>query len=80
MENLKFEMGDRCWIHEAQRSPDNPLTEATVVHKFHLDGWAIDWHYVVEVTTSIVPVLYVRTGHTMSDSPDKQIGMWRRNG
>jgi len=73
MKNIK--VGDTVWIYGAGSS-DNKLCPATVEHIFSL--WGYD-HYVVSVSTSIDPVLYIRDGFTISDDPNKPINMWRKS-
>lgn len=74
MITLKFEVGDTAYLHNGGR--DNPLVAGKVVHKFVLYGRE---NYVVEIDTPVDPVLEVRCGWTLSDTPDGEIGMFRHS-
>jgi hypothetical protein len=76
MQMLKFEKGDDCWI--AMGGPK--LCKGKVLEILDLKDHGYTFlNYLIEVQTGIDPVLKVRCGWTMSDHPDKQIGMWRRD-
>lgn len=73
----EYNVGETAWIYFGDHKGE--LTEGTVVHKFRLDGWlSTPWHYVIEIPTSIDPILEVRDPWTMSPAEDQPIGMWSR--
>jgi len=76
MKILTFEVGDQAWLHLDKHQ--GKLTQGTVVHKFQLGEGAINTHYVVSIPTSVDPLLEVRCGYSLSDSPNADIGFWRR--
>lgn len=71
---VKAKVGDTVWIHGVV-SEGNPLWPAKVEHVFHLYGME---QYVVSVETHVEPVLHVRDGFSISDDPNKPIGLFRR--
>jgi len=90
MKQLVFNLGDKVWLHGAHNPPlklklfpwprmvpehsKGGLFEGTVVHIFE----RFSTEYVVEVDTHVEPILYVRDGFTLSDAPNKPIGLFRR--
>lgn len=89
MKKLVFELGDKVWLYGAHNPPlklpwprmlpeqehsKGGLFEGTVVHIFE----RYDTQYVIEVDTSIDPMYFVRDGFTLSDSPTRSIGLFRR--
>lgn len=91
MKILDFDVGDTVWAHGARpyslklklfpwprMVPDysggNPLSEGKVVLEFQRQGTK---YYVVEFETHIDPVLLVYDGLTLSDDPNKPIGLYR---
>lgn len=75
MVRVERKVGDKAWFYFGNHH-GGELTEGTVVHVFQLEGWG-DEHYVVEMPSSIDPVHAVRDPYTVSDAPDKPIGLWR---
>lgn len=60
-----WRVGDQAWIHLGS-SPDNPRERGTIVHVFQLEGWLSGLkHYVVQIETSIDPLLMVRDAMCM---------------
>lgn len=76
MKTLEFKEGDDCWIAMG----GGKLHKGKVLEVLDLSrhGWVNHKHYVVEIPTSIDPVLEIRDGLTMSDAEDAPLGMWRR--
>lgn len=72
MQEIRADIGDTVWIAIGT----DKLQQAEVILTFERYGTT---HYVVEYATHIDPVMTVRDGYTMSDDPDRPIGMWRRN-
>lgn len=73
---IKANVNDTVWIHGVDTEDGNPLCEVKVVHVFELYGRE---HYVVERETYIDPILFVRDGVSITDDPNKPIGLWRRD-
>jgi len=69
-------VGDKVWFYgPLAQAGSNPICMGTVEHTFMLWG---DTQYVISFETSIDPTLYVRDGWSMTDDPDKPIGLYRR--
>jgi hypothetical protein len=71
---LTFDKGDTVWFYSEQKHRE--YTEGKVVAILNLAGWGF-CHYVIEVETSIDPVLYIRDGFTLSNDKNKPLGMYR---
>lgn len=74
MEYVKLKEGDPAWIYMSGHSGN--LSQGKVVKVVQLDGWPSE-HYIIEVATPVDPVLEIRDGTTVSDDPQKSIGLWR---
>jgi hypothetical protein len=94
MKVLAFDVGDKVWAHGAKPQTfrlklwpwpkmvadyryqgEAKLSEGKVVLEFQKYETK---YYVVEFQSSVEPILMVYTGWTLSDSPNKPIGIWRR--
>lgn len=70
-----YEIGDQAWIFVGNHQGE--LSAGTVVHKFVPHGWPENAvHYVVEVRTSIDPLLEVRCPMSMASAAAGPIGLW----
>lgn len=69
-----YAVGDSCWIYGGNH--DGEKTAATVVHVFSLPDWVVPQHYVVQMESSIDPILAVRNAMTMAATEDEDIGLW----
>lgn len=72
----EYEVGQTVWIHAGGK--DNPLHEGKIVHKFKLEGWYYQTHYVVEILTHIDPILEVRNWFSLSPDAVGPINLWRQ--
>lgn len=74
----KYEIGDTVWIHGVRTGE---LTQGKVIKSFTLAeaGYNEDMiFYVVEIPTSIDPLLEIREWMTMSQDAEGPVGIWRR--
>jgi hypothetical protein len=72
MQNVKLELGQKCWVHGVDGSKKS---ECTVVHIFSRYGRD---QYVLEYETHVDPVPMVRDGFSVSDAENLPIGLWRK--
>jgi hypothetical protein len=75
MQEVDLMVGDPCWCYLGNHKGE--LTKGTVVHILNLEGWSHK-HYVIEIPTSVEPLLEVRDGLSVSDSAKGPIGFLRR--
>ena len=69
-----YEVGQDVWI--ALGGPG--LVKGRIVHYFTLPDYGYyNTQYIIEIPTSIDPILEVRDAATMSPSEDKPIGIWQ---
>ena len=71
----KYAVGDTVWIYGIRR--DNSKSEqGTIIKVFTIDygTYNNEPHYLIEVPTSIEPLLEVRTWHTISQTKDGHVG------
>lgn len=73
---IEYAIGDLAWIATGRR--DGKLSGGSVVHRFKLDDYNHS-HYVVEIETSVDPVLYVREWWTMSQDSEGPLGWLRKS-
>lgn len=81
METKKeYQIGDTVWIFGID--PDtNKLKKGTIVHIFNVDYNQYDKlinYYVIEIPSSIEPLLEIRTWETISQSENGPIGGFRK--
>lgn len=69
-------VGQDCWCFVGNHK--GKMSKGKVVAVVDLPGYAPSAHYIVELPTSIDPLLEVRDGFTISDAAKKPIGMYRR--
>lgn len=69
---VQLNVGDTAYYFASGHKGE--LSKGTVVHVFELYRRA---HYVIEIPTHIDPVLEIRCSLSVSDAPDKPIGLWR---
>lgn len=70
MQSIKASFGDKVWIYRGSKK-----VQGMVVNIFELYSKT---YYVVEIETSVEPILEVRDEFTISDAETKDIGLWRR--
>ncbi len=75
MTELEFKEEDPCWIHIGGKN-DNPLTKGCVRMKIQLPDFSYPL-YLIEVDSHIETLFFVRDGRTMSNAPDRPIGLFR---
>ena len=71
----QYAVGDVVYVHISEGS--GKLREATVVHTFTLPSWPMR-QYVVEIPTSVDPILSIRDWWAISPTPDGPIALYRR--
>lgn len=69
----EYDIGREVWI--AGIYLDGALAKGKIVHKFKLDWGPVQ--YVIEVPTTIDPLLEVRNYHTISED-GKELNLWKR--
>ena len=70
----QYALGEQVWI--AGVAGGGHMTLGTVAYLFERYG---DMLYIIEVQTSIEPLLFVRDAWTIGDRPDiKSLGYWRK--
>ena len=74
--NIKknYAIGDTVWIYGIART--NKLTKGKIIHEFTPEGYE-DMQYIIEVPTSIAPLLEVREWSTISQDSTGPIGSMR---
>lgn len=80
MQNVKLNVGDDAWLYNGRTNKKTlsaEFSKGKVVHIFRLDGMLFDM-YVIQIDTHIDPIYEVRDGCSVSDAPDKPIGLWRK--
>ena len=71
-----YEIGDTVWVYGISTNP-NKSTKGKVIHKFTLDHNGYDKEavqYVIEITSSIEPLLELRTWETISQTENGHVG------
>lgn len=76
MQRVKLVKGQDAWVYMSGQS-GNP-SKGKCIEVLNLDGYDFE-HYVIEIPTSVDPVLQIRDGATVTDDPAKPIGFWRRS-
>lgn len=73
----KYELGDSVWINGVSR--DNKLVKGKVIKKIDLsaEGYSDGPHYIIEIPSSIEPLLEIRTWETMSQDAQGPVGCFR---
>jgi hypothetical protein len=78
--NIKksYDIGDTVWIYGITRT-ENKLTKGKVIKIFDLSdlGYNDEPYYLIELPTSIEPLLEIRTWHTMSQDNKGPVGSMR---
>lgn len=75
MKDVILKKGDDAWFHNGGKN--NPLMKGKVEEVIRLDGYGFD-HYIISYPTGVDDMLVVRCGTSVSDSPNRPIGLWRR--
>lgn len=76
-----YKVGETVWIYGINRSNTKPV-KGKVIKVIDLSdaGYTTGDHYVVEVPTSIEPLLEVRTWHNISQDEKGPVGSFRELG
>lgn len=76
-----YKVGDPVWIYGINRSNVKP-TQGKVIKVVDLSdsGYSTGDHYIIEIPTSIEPLLEVRTWHNMSQDEKGPVGSFRELG
>lgn len=75
----EYKIGDDVWIHGI--NPSNKLTKGTVIFEVNLSSQGYtDPQYIIEIPTSIEPLLEIRTWHTISQDEKGPVGSLRKFG
>jgi hypothetical protein len=77
MQWIDLDVGDDCWCYVGNHK--GKKSKGTIIAIVRLPGYAKP-HYIVEIPTSVDPLLEVRDGFSISDSEKKHIGFLRRAG
>jgi ribosomal protein L24 len=73
----KYEKGDDVWIHVG--STPGKLSKGTVLEVLDLSEHGYSFlNYLIEIQTSIDPILEVREAMTMSEDEKGPIGLFRK--
>ena len=71
-----YNIGDTVWIYGISTT-GNPLYEGRVVKEFSIPSYENQTFYVIEVPTSIEPLLEIRTWHNISQDANGPVGGFR---
>ena len=71
---IDLDIGDKCWCFVGNHK--GKMSEGTIAAIVKLPGYRTV-HYIVEIPTSVDPLLEVRDGFSISDTPKKPIGYLR---
>ena len=75
MQWVDLDIGNKCWCFVGNHK--GKMSEGTIAAIVKLPGYRTV-HYIVEIPTSVGPLLEVRDGYSISDSATRPIGYMRR--
>lgn len=74
MQWVDLDVGDDCWCFVGNHK--GKMSKGKIAASVRLPGYAKP-HYIVEIQTSVDPLLEVRDGFSVSDRARKPIGFYR---
>ncbi|HET9285720.1 MAG TPA: hypothetical protein VFR24_27530 [Candidatus Angelobacter sp.] len=73
MKKVKLKIGDTAWFYLGDHQ--GKMTDGKVIGLFPYYGQE---NYIIEIDTPMDPYLIIREPMSVSDAPDKPIGLWRK--
>lgn len=74
MKFVELKVGDTAWLYVGNHK--GKYSKGVVKMIIDVPGWSY-LHYVIEIPTHIENLLEIRCGYSVSENPDKAIGMYR---